>query len=77
MCVAMMRAILAAKLKLRNVYRLLATKCSWYDVLFIEGAAEKDLQWWLEALHSCNRAPVFLQTAEIQVATDASSSSWG
>ncbi len=39
MCVAMMRAILPAKLKLRNV-----TKCSWYDVLFIEVAAEKDLQ---------------------------------
>ncbi len=77
MCVAMMRAILPAKLKLRNVYRLLAIKCSWSDVLFIEGAAEKDLQWWLEALHSRNGAPIFLQTTEIQVATDASSSGWG
>ncbi len=77
MCVAMMRAILPAKRKLRNVYRLLATKGSWSDVLFIEGAAENDLQWWLEALHSWNGAPIFLQTAEIQVATDASSSGWG
>ncbi len=47
MCVAIMRAILPAKLKLRNVYRLLATTYSWSDVLFIDGAAEKDLPWWL------------------------------
>ncbi len=37
---AMTRAVLPAKLKLRNVYRLLATKITWSDMLYIEGAVE-------------------------------------
>ncbi len=73
----MTRAVLPAKLKLRNDYKLLATKCSWSNMLYIEGTVEEDLEWWIEALESWNGAPIHVKTPEIQITTDASSSGWG
>ena len=77
MCVAMTKAILPAKLKLRNVYRLLAKKTSWSDSLLLDKAAHSDLLWWLESLSTWNGAPISLAPPDIQIATDASGTGWG
>lgn len=77
MCIAMTKAILPAKLKLRNAYRLLASRKSWSDSLVLSLAARQDLDWWLTALSEWNGAPIQVKAPQLQVATDASGSGWG
>ena len=76
-CIAMMRAVLPAKLLLRNVYRLLSSKQSWHSHLTLDKHAREDLQWWLAAINNWNGAPLSLKTPDIQVVCDASALGWG
>ena len=76
-CVAMAQVILPAKLLLRNVYRILATKRSWQDLLLLTAPAIKDLQWWCSALNNWNQRPITNRPVELQMFTDASSTGWG
>ena len=76
-CISMTKAIIPAKLKLRNAYRLLATKKSWSDLLVLSNAARQDLEWWLNALITWNGAPIQVKSPQLQIATDASGSGWG
>ncbi len=46
-------------------------------MLYIEGAVEEDLEWWIEALESWNGALIRVKTPEIQITMDPSSSCWG
>ena len=77
LCVSMCKAIIPAKLKLRNAYRLLASRKSWADLLYFTPAARKDLHWWFAALAGWNGAPIQIRTPQLQIATDASQSGWG
>ena len=43
-CVSMAAVILPAKLLLRNVYRVLASKKSWHDTVTLTIAAREDLK---------------------------------
>ena len=77
-CVAMAQVILPAKLLLRNVYRVLATKRSWQDRLVLTEPVRKDLRWWCSALNSdWNQKPIIKRPVELQMFTDASSTGWG
>lgn len=76
-CVSMAKAIVPAKLLLRNLYRLLKTKTSWQDSLVLDTGTVEDLQWWLSALKYWNGTAVNNRAIDIQVTSDASSSAWG
>ena len=69
----MAKAILPAKLLLRNVYRLFRQKVSWQDVLTVDEATVCDLEWWIKALDTWN-GKAFRSEAKvcIQITTDAS-----
>ena len=46
------KAVIPAKLLLRNLYRCLVKKKSWNDKLIIDTATRTDLQWWQRSLTS-------------------------
>ena len=78
--VSMTKAILPAKLLLRNLYRLLATKTSWQEVISVDKHSNTDLEWWLDSLHAWNGRYYSLDDQKkpvIQIATDASCSGFG
>lgn len=77
-CISMTKAVLPAKLLLRNLYRCLAQKKSWQDSLCIDPATEVDLRWWHTALTSWNGRTFKSGCKDIvQIATDASQEGWG
>ena len=71
-CISMCKAILPAKLKLRNIYKILRTKTSWQDDLTLDEAARLDLEWWSVALSDWNGAPLRTKPFDVQITTDAS-----
>ena len=75
-CISMMRAIIPAKLLLRNLYRTIATKESWDMMVRLNNSCVNDLQWWLKALNNWNRVPLCTQPVQMQIETDASGSGW-
>ena len=77
MCIAMTRAVIPAKLLLRNIYRCIAKKTSWSSIITIDKHAKNDLMWWLSAIEQWNGAPLFVSPPDIQCETDASASGWG
>ncbi|XP_043218351.1 uncharacterized protein LOC122379864 isoform X1 [Amphibalanus amphitrite] len=77
-CVSMLAAVFPAKLKLRNVYRLLNSRSSWGSLLTWSPGARDDLSWWVSSLDSWNgRLLVPPAACDLQLATDASGSGWG
>ena len=76
-CISMSRAVIPAKLLLRNIYRLLATRVSWQDYLVLDDGVRQDLEWWETALRYWNGRAVFNRTIDVQITTDASSAGWG
>lgn len=78
--VSMTKAILPAKLLLRNLYRLLALKTSWQEVLTVDVHSREDLEWWFDSLSAWNGRYYSMDDQKkpvIQIATDASSSGFG
>ena len=76
-CVSMAKAVLPAKLLLRNVYRLLSTRSSWQDSLILDEPTVSDLKWWVASLKSWNGRAVKPVQIDFQLTTDASSLGWG
>ena len=77
-CIAMMKAVLPAKLLLRNLYRNLAAKQTWDSRVVIEESCREDLKWWFNSLKNWNGAPLLRSNKQlIQIDTDASGSGWG
>lgn len=77
-CISMMKAILPAKLLLRNLYRCLSKKLSWQQNLIIDPATRTDLRWWHTALTSWNGTTYKTKCSNIiQISTDASQEGWG
>ena len=62
-CIAMMQAVIPAKLLLCNVYRTIARKCLWEDALTLDKDYVNDLLWWQEAIMNWNGAPLHLRDA--------------
>ena len=74
-CISMSKAILPAKLLLRNIYRDLATRSSWQDILVLSESALKDLQWWLKSMSAWNGTAFESKATDIvQMTCDAPSS---
>ena len=73
----MMRAIVPAKLLLRNIYHTLATKILCSSQVFIDEHCRNDLNWWFSSLKNWNGASLMNHNPEIQIKTDASTSWWG
>lgn len=76
-CIAMCKAVLPAKLKLRNLYKILRIRNSWHDTLYLDASAIEDLKWWYHALYSWNGAPAIRKEIDVQIETDASGYGWG
>ena len=75
--VSMTKAVMPAKLLLRNLYRCLKNRKSWNDILILDSEATKDLQWWTKALYVWNGTAFNCELPEITIATDASGEAWG
>ena len=77
--VAMSKAILPGKLKLRSLYTTLGTRLSWTDRLQIpaESQVHSDLIWWLEAVDTWNGSPLKKKPIDSSIWTDASDFGWG
>lgn len=76
-CISMTKAILPAKLLLRNTYRVLSTRQNWDSLVTLDRPAEQDLRWWYTAVNNWNGAPLGQKAVQAQVETDASSRGWG
>lgn len=77
-CISMMAAVFPAKLKLRNVYRLLNSRRSWDEAMAWSSEAREDLMWWIGSLDGWNgRLLVPPATCDLQLSTDASETGWG
>lgn len=76
-CISMAKAVLPAKLLLRNIYRLLKSRNTWQDILDLDNPTREDLNWWLSALQSWNGRAVLHRQIDHQISTDASSMGWG
>ena len=77
-CVSMAKAILPAKLLLRNAYRLLSTRCNWDSkIMVLDQATRKDLTWWVQSLQQWNGIVFKHRANAMQISTDASGSGWG
>nr|WP_300148092.1 reverse transcriptase domain-containing protein [Propionicimonas sp.] len=77
LCLSVSRAIMPAKLLLRNVYRDIADAPSWNARFRLSCAARADLAWWLEGLEGWNGACPLPLPADVRCATDASELGWG
>ena len=76
-CVSMYKCVFPAKLQLRNLYRLLASKKSWSDTLLLDIGTKDDLNWWKSSLSEWNGLVVQEHPIDIQLTTDAPSIAWG
>ena len=76
-CVSFTKAMLPAKLLLRNLYRVLRARKSWADTVYLDEPCMADLNWWLSAFQSWNGRSVTSGTVDKQIFTDASGSGWG
>ena len=76
-CISMAKAVLPAKLLLRNIYRLLRTRSTWQDILVLDEPTVSDLHWWKASLKSWNGRAVQPKQIDFQLTTDASSMGWG
>ena len=76
-CVSMAKAVLPAKLLLRNLYRLLRTRTMWEDILVLDNPTKNDLTWWHVALDSWNGRNISTRPVQVQIETDASQTGWG
>ncbi|XP_043199551.1 uncharacterized protein LOC122389279 isoform X1 [Amphibalanus amphitrite] len=77
-CISMMAAVFPAKLKLRNIYRLLNSRMSWDEAMPWSPEAREDLAWWLTSLDGWNgRLLVPPASCDLQLSTDASETGWG
>ncbi|MEW8544182.1 MAG: reverse transcriptase domain-containing protein [Candidatus Thiodiazotropha sp.] len=76
-CVSMYKCIFPAKLQLRNLYRLLASRTSWSDTLILDTATIEDLVWWKTSLSQWNGLVVQDFHIDIKMTTDASVIAWG
>ena len=75
--IAMSKAVLPGKLRIRSLYNLLSTKCSWSDVLMLNVYVIEDLSWWIQAIDGWNGSPLRARPVEGQIWTDASDTGWG
>lgn len=76
-CISMCKAVIPAKLKLRNLYKILRQRISWQSTLYLDEHAIQDLKWWYDALDNWNGAPATQRPVDIQIETDASGYGWG
>jgi len=76
-CISMAKAVLPAKLLLRNIYRLLRKRASWQDILPFDSGVISDLEWWYSALLHWNGRAVCQASTPLQMTTDASAIGWG
>jgi hypothetical protein len=76
-CVSMFKAIAPGKLMLRNVYKVLARRQSWDDVVILDKSATEDLRWWIHALDGWNGEVIHKKIPEVQIICDASPFGFG
>ena len=77
--VSMSKAVIPAKLLLRNAYRLLKTGYNWSDILLVDQPTHNDLTWWFESLKAWNGRSIADSSCieTVQIVTDASAHGWG
>jgi hypothetical protein len=78
-CIAMSKVIIPGKLLLRNAYRLLKHRHTWWDMLSLDNGTISDMSWWLMATekNGWNNRIINLKPVEAQIETDASATGYG
>ena len=67
-----------ARLRTRNLYALLGTRCSWYDRLVINEEAKDELGFWLSNLDQINGMSMWKTASAVRIVySDASSTGYG
>ena len=77
LCISTAFAVTPGKLFLRHTYRLIASRHSWSDSLFLSHKCIQELNWWLNSVDSFNYREVRPEIIDHQVEVDASSACWG
>lgn len=76
-CIFATQAVIPGKLLLRNIYRQIAQRQSWDQVMLLQDATLKELDWWFQALYTWNGRPIKVTSVDHQMFTDASHIGWG
>jgi len=74
--VALTKAILPAKLLLRNAYRNIARRANWNSLILLSAATILDLEDWRHGLFTWNGRLANLQLCDVLLNTDASLTGW-
>ena len=69
--------VATGKLYLRNIYRLIAKRLSWSDILHLDNAASIELNWWLKNIDKFNEKIIKPNPVTVAFEVDASASGWG
>ena len=77
LCISVAWAVTPGKLFLRHLYRLLGTKDSWNDELWLNDHCVAELNWWLKAVENWNFREIKPHSIDVQIVTDASKTGWG
>jgi hypothetical protein len=77
LCVSVAWAVTPGKLFLRHIYRLLACRTHWNDILYLNEQCICELRWWLSAIDSWNYQEIKPGNVDLQIETDASHFGWG
>jgi hypothetical protein len=75
-CMAVTRAVLPARMFLRNVYKLIANAPTWNSRIYLNLAAVAELSWWRDSLTHWNGRTVINKPPEVVLETDASATGW-
>jgi len=75
--VALTKAILPAKLLLRNAYHNIAQRANWNSLVPLSAATILDLEDWRHGLSTWNRRLANLQPCNVLLNTEASLTGWG
>ena len=77
LCISVAWVVTPGKLFLRHLFRLLASRSHWNDVLYLNSLCRNELNWWLEKVDEFNYKEIKPEIIEEQLITDASSFAWG
>ena len=77
LCVSTAWVVATGKLYLRNIYRLIAKRLSWSDILHLDNAASIELNWWLKNIDKFNEKIIKPNPVTVAFEVDASASGWG
>lgn len=76
-CISLARAVLPAKMLLRNLYRDISQRRSWSSKIVLSNPAREDLEEWVHGLKKWQGCPAVPRNPDMVLETDSSLQGWG